>query len=109
KGLSTKKHQYDIPPIINEVRSHVETWRSLPPSGWQVSPETTRLLQHWRYHNFGGVRPFFCEREAFDPPIWLTESAPHSTAGKRLLDHLAAANRDANPQLLRLALKLATG
>jgi type III restriction enzyme len=30
-------------------------------------------------------------------------------AGKRLLDHLAAANKDANPELMRLALKLATG
>ena len=29
--------------------------------------------------------------------------------GKRLLDHLAAANKDANPELMRLALKLATG
>ena len=28
---------------------------------------------------------------------------------KRLLDHLASANRDVNPELMRLALKLATG
>ena len=30
-------------------------------------------------------------------------------AGKRFLDHLANANNDANPELMRLALKLATG
>ena len=77
KGLSTQKQQYDITSIINEVRSHVETWRSLPSSGWQVSPETTRLLQHWRHHNFGGVRPFFCQTEAVETTIWLTEVAPH--------------------------------
>ena len=41
--------------------------------------------------------------------IWLTEVAPQSKSGKRILDHLAAANNDANPELLRLALKLATG
>jgi len=41
--------------------------------------------------------------------IWLTELAPQLKSGKRLLDHLASANRDANPELLRLALKLATG
>jgi type III restriction enzyme len=41
--------------------------------------------------------------------IWLTEVAPQSKNGKRLLDHLASANKDANPELLRLALKLATG
>src|ERR1019366_5715698 len=29
--------------------------------------------------------------------------------GKRILDHLANASKDANPELLRLALKLATG
>jgi hypothetical protein len=41
--------------------------------------------------------------------IWLTEVAPQSARGKRVLDHLAAANKDANPKLMRLALKLATG
>lgn len=41
--------------------------------------------------------------------IWLTEVAPHTKPGKRITDHLAAANRDANPELMRLALKLATG
>ena len=47
KGLSTKEQQYDPTSIINEVRGHVETWRSLPnPNQWQVTPETARLLQH---------------------------------------------------------------
>jgi len=41
--------------------------------------------------------------------IWLTEVAPNDTAGKTYLDHLARANGEANPGLLRLALKLATG
>jgi type III restriction enzyme len=41
--------------------------------------------------------------------IWLTEVAGLSKNGQRVLDHLAAANRDANPELMRLALKLATG
>src|SRR4051812_7706695 len=110
KGLSTEKQQYDATSIINEVRGHVDTWRTLPnPSQWQVTPETARLLQHWRSSNFGDVRPFFCQVEAVETAIWLTEVAPQSTAGKRLLDHLAAANKDANPQLMRLALKLATG
>jgi type III restriction enzyme len=110
KGLSTKDQQYDPTSIINEVRSHVDAWRALPnPSQWQVTPETARLLQHWRHHDFGSVRPFFCQVEAVETAIWLTEVAPQSRSGKRLLDHLAAANKDANPQLMRLALKLATG
>ena len=41
--------------------------------------------------------------------IWLTEVAPHSKGGKLLLEHLESANNDANPELMRLALKLATG
>src|ERR1019366_8304639 len=47
--------------------------------------------------------------EAVETAIWLTEVAPQSKNGKHLLDHLASANRDANPELMRLALKLATG
>jgi type III restriction enzyme len=110
KGLSTQEQQYDPTSIINEVRGYVDSWRSLPnPNQWQVTPETARLLQYWRHHRFSGVRPFFCQVEAVETAIWLTEVAPQSRHGKRILDHLAAANRDANPELLRLALKLATG
>ena len=110
KGLSTEKQQYDPTSIINEVRGHVDRWRAWPnPSDWQVTPETARLLQHWRHHKFGGVRPFFCQVEAVETAIWLTEVAPQSKSGKRILEHLAAANKDANPELMRLALKLATG
>ena len=110
KGLSTAEQQYDPTSNINEVRQHVDAWRALPnPSQWQVSPETARLLQHWRHHKFGGARPFFCQVEAVETAIWLTEVAPQSKNGKRLLDHLASANKDANPELMRFALKLATG
>jgi len=110
KGLSTKVQQYDPTSIINEVRQNVDSWRALPgPSQWQVTPETARLLQHWRHHKFSSVRPFFCQVEAAETAIWLTEVAPQSKSGKRLLEHLASANKDANPELMRFALKLATG
>jgi type III restriction enzyme len=109
KGLSTKEQQYDVTSIINDVRQHVNAWRALPSTQWQVTPETSRLLEHWRGHRFGAIRPFFCQIEAVETAIWLTEVAPHSTAGKRLIEYLAAANKDANPELARLALKLATG
>jgi type III restriction enzyme len=110
KGLSTQQQQYDPTSLINEVRQNVDSWRALPsPSQWQVTPETVRLLQHWRHHKFSGIRPFFCQVEAAETAIWLTEVAPQSKSGKRLLDHLANANKDANPELMRFALKLATG
>jgi type III restriction enzyme len=109
-GLSTKEQQYDPTTIINEVRRHVDFWRSLPNSNqWKVTPETARLLQHWRHHKFSGVRPFFCQVEAVETAIWLTEVAPQFRDHKHILDHLAAANQNANPELMRLALKLATG
>ena len=75
-----------------------------------MTPETARLLQHWRHHRFSGVRPFFCQVEATETVIWLTEVAPQvGRTGKGFLDHLVNANNDANPELQRLALKLATG
>jgi len=86
-GLSTKEQQYDPTSIINEVRGYVDTWRSLPnPNQWQVTPETARLLQHWRHHKFSGIRPFFCQVEAVETAIWLTEVAPQSKHGKSVLD-----------------------
>jgi len=111
KGLSTQEQQYDPTPIINEIRSQVNRWRAWPnPNEWQVTPETARLLQHWRHHKFNDIRPFFCQVEAVETVIWLTEVAPKSgKRGTKFLDHLAAANAETNPDLLRLALKLATG
>ena len=111
KGLSSQEQQYDPTSIINKLRPLVDRWRSLPnPNRWQVTPETTRLLQHWRHHKFNDIRPFFCQVEAVETAIWLAEVAPHAgKIGNSFLEHLANANHDANPELMRLALKLATG
>lgn len=111
KGLSTQEQRYDPTSIINKLRPLVDQWRSLPnPNHWQVTPETARLLQHWRHHKFNNIRPFFCQVEAVETAIWLTEVAPKiGKTGRAFLDHLANANNDANPELMRLALKLATG
>ena len=111
RGLSTEKQRYDHTAIINAVRQEVDKWRALPDSNtWRVTPETARLLQHWRHHKFSSTRPFFCQVEAAETAIWLTEVAPQmGKAGERFIEHLANANNDANPELMRLALKLATG
>ena len=59
-GLTSEKQEYNPTPIINEIRTYVETWRNLPnPDQWLVTPETARLLKHWRQHRFEGIRPFF--------------------------------------------------
>ena len=110
-GASGEDQEYDPIPIINEIRSSVESWRRLPnPSDWKVTPETSRLLLHWRQHRFQEYRPFFCQVEAVETAIWLTEVAPKIGAqGKKFIAHLKGANDQANPELLRLALKLCTG
>ena len=111
KGLSTEAQQYDHAATINLVRKQVDAWRAIKdPAKWGVTPETARLLGHWRHFEFSGVRPFFCQVEAVETAIWLTEVAPNAgKVGKDLLDHLVRANKDANPEIMRLALKLATG
>ena len=111
RGLSTEKQQYQHTAIINAVRQQVDEWRELPDSNqWLVTPETARLLRHWRHHRFSGIRPFFCQVEALETAIWLTEVAPQAgRVGKRFLEHLTNTNHEANPGLSRLALKLATG
>src|SRR6202521_1353736 len=112
KELSTEEQQYDpTSAVINELRHYVDQWGSLSnPNDWKVTPDTQRLLQHWRHHKFSDVRPFFCQIEAVETAIWLTEVAPQlGKTGKRFLEYLADANNSANPELIRLALKLATG
>lgn len=110
KGLSTAEQAYAHAPLINALRSEVDKWRKLAPSQWMVTPETARLLEHWRHHPFSSIRPFFCQVEAVEVAIWLTEVAPQlGKSGKLFLDHLKNANAEANPELMRLALKLATG
>jgi type III restriction enzyme len=109
--LSTAEQQYDPTPIINDLRYEVDQWRRLPnPNDWLVTPETARLLQHWRHHKFASIRPFFCQIEAVETAIWLIEVAPKfRKTGKGFIEHLANSNAAANPELMRLALKLATG
>ena len=93
--------------LINEIRGYLESWRALRnPADWGVTAATQRLLEHWRHHNFNGPKPFFCQIEAVETIIWLTEVAPRRAATKGILDQLAKANEEANPALFRLAMKM---
>ena len=65
KALESGAQQYDLTTFISGMRHRVDRWRELPdPASWRVTPETARLLQHWRSHRFGDIRPFFCQVEA---------------------------------------------
>jgi len=111
KNISTDSQQYQMSLFINSIREKVSEWRQIPNSdAWRVSPETARLLQHWRHYEFHGVKPFFCQLEAVETAIWLAEVAPNmGKQGQNFLNTITQANLDANPELWRVALKLATG
>jgi type III restriction enzyme len=101
---------YSDNPLINEIRGYVDQWRKQPnPADWGVTAVSQRLLEYWRHHDFVGPRPFFCQVEAVETIIWLTEVAPRRTVTKGLLGQIAKANEEANPDLFRLAMKMATG
>jgi len=111
RGLSSKAQLYQERPLINSLRRHIDLWRQIPdPSKWGVTPETERILKHWRDHRFAAIQPFFCQVEAAETLIWLTEVAPSlGKQGRAFLDHLEDANEQANAGLSRIALKMATG
>ncbi len=110
RGLSDDKQRYQTNDTIMAIRNMVGAWRLIPdPARWNVTPTTQRLLQWWRKDDWPGRRPFFCQVEAVETLIWLTEVAPATATGKRLLEQLETSSREANPDLNRLALKLATG
>ena len=109
--IDTEEQKFDPIPVINRIRTEVDQWRKLTnPADWQVTPETARLLQHWRHYDFQGVKPFFCQIEAVETAIWLAEVAPNlGKRGDDILDYLRRANEESNPEIFRIALKLATG
>ena len=104
--------KFDLARVIQELRGEVTRWRQLPnPQQWQVTPETARLLAHWRRQDgWKDIRPFFCQVEAVETAIWLTEVAPkrRDLRTRRFLRRLEEVN-DQHGELPRLALKLATG
>jgi type III restriction enzyme len=79
ESFEDRDTQYTVSKTVNELRHELELWRSIAnTAAWKVTPETARLLNHWRNHDFQGVRPFFCQIEAVETAIWLAEVAPES-------------------------------
>ncbi len=107
--VSTEEQEYNPTPIINEIRGHLAQWRASPQQSWGVTPATARLLNHWRNYPDHGIRPFFCQIEAVEAVIWLTEVAQSKKQYSRIWEHILGANEQANPELLRIAMKMATG
>jgi len=60
-------------PLVNQIRPRVDKWRAAGYPG--VSSITRRLLEHWTDpEEFASRRFFFCQLEAIETLIWLTEA-----------------------------------
>ncbi len=91
--------------FINRVRAKVGLWRQ---GGYQgVTRMTARLLEYWRNPE-RERRLFFCQLEAVERIIYITEVA-RRFGDAWIENELRAQNATANPLLYRLACKMATG
>ena len=67
-------------PLPNKIRPRVNAWREANYPG--VSGITKRLLDHWRDpEQRENRRLFFCQLEAIETLIWLTEGPPSDKIG----------------------------
>jgi type III restriction enzyme len=67
-------------PLVNKIRPRVNSWRDAGYAG--VSGITKRLLDHWRdIEQREYQRLFFCQLEAIETLIWLTEGPSSERVG----------------------------
>ncbi len=92
--------------LVNDIRHELDKWRYSHWSG--VTPTTRGLLEHWTNPE-RERRLYFCQVEAAETAIWLAEVARRDGPGRYVLNELARFAEDANPGLLRVAHKMATG
>ena len=91
--------------FINRVRDRVAQWRKGGYVG--ITRTTRRLLEYWQNPD-RDKKLFFCQIEALETAIYLTEVA--SKYGDSWIENdIRRFNEDANPGLYRIALKMATG
>jgi type III restriction enzyme len=87
-------------PLPNQIRPRVRAWRQAEYPG--ASGITRRLLEHWTSpEEFEARRFFFCQLEAIETLIWLTEGPPADRVGIDVPSDGGA--------ILRWCCKMATG
>ncbi len=91
--------------FINEVRTEVATWRAMGRPG--ITKITKRLLEYWENPE-RERKLFFAQREVLETIVYLTESATKASR-QYFLNQLHFAQGDCNPELFRIAFKMATG
>ncbi len=91
--------------FINDVREKVGRWRQGGYVG--ITRTTASLLEYWKNPD-REKKLFYCQVEALETAIYLTEVA-NKYGDAWIENDLRKANEDANPLLFRIAFKMATG
>jgi type III restriction enzyme len=88
-------------PLVNKIRPRVDAWRSADYPG--ASGITRRLLKHWRdiEQREASRRFFFCQLEAIETLMWLSEAPESDRVGIRIPGD--------GGEFTRLCSKMATG
>jgi type III restriction enzyme len=91
--------------LVNAIRRRVALWRTGGYVG--VTPTTARLIAYWTDPN-REKKLFFCQNEALETAIYITEVA--KKYGDAWIENaIREANDTSNPGLPRTAFKMATG
>jgi type III restriction enzyme len=91
--------------LVNDIRRRIAMWREGGYLG--VTPTTARLINYWADPNREN-KLFFCQNEALETAIYITEVA--KKFGDAWIENsLREANDTSNPGLPRTAFKMATG
>lgn len=92
--------------LVNRIREKVATWRRGGYAG--ITPTTSRLLSYWT-DTARERKLFFCQIEAAETAIYIIEVA-QKYGDAWIANSLREANATGgNPDLFRIALKMATG
>ncbi|HUY33675.1 MAG TPA: DEAD/DEAH box helicase family protein [Pirellulales bacterium] len=91
--------------LANDIRRRVAMWREGGYLG--VTPTTARLIAYWTDPN-REKKLFFCQNEALETAIYITEVAK-KYGDARIENAIREANDTSNPGLPRTAFKMATG
>jgi type III restriction enzyme len=91
--------------LVNQIRQRVALWRKGGYVG--VTSTTAQLLAYWTNPD-RDKKFFFCQIEALETAIYITEVA-HRYGDAWIGNALRAANDTSNPGLPRMAFKMATG
>jgi type III restriction enzyme len=91
---------------VNRIRQLVKTWRDL---GWpDITPVTRVLFEHWHAED-RFRRLFFCQLEAVETLIFITEVAKQTKYGHDWIEkYLRDKAEEAGTDLFRVACKMAT-